>query len=52
MQLLDDHLFTHWKNEVVTKEDVLAKANTPEELAKRIASAERGAFDEEPESME
>ena len=47
MKLLDDHLFEHWKNEVVSKEDVLAKANSPEDLAKRIASAERGAFDEE-----
>ena len=48
MKLLDDHLFEHWKNELVTKEDVLAKANMPEDLAKRIASAERGAFDEDP----
>jgi len=47
MKLLDDDLFSHWKNELVTKEDVLAKANTPDELARRIASVERGAFDEE-----
>ena len=47
MKLLDDHLFEHWKNEVVTKEDVLAKANSPDDLAKRIANAERGAFDDE-----
>ena len=47
MQLLDDHLFQHWKNELVSKEDILAKANSPEDLAKRIAAAERGAFDEE-----
>ena len=47
MQLLDDHLFQHWKNELVTKEDILAKANSPDDLAKRIAAAERGAFDEE-----
>jgi len=52
MKLLDDHLFEHWKNELVTKEDVLAKANGPEDLAKRIAAAERGAFDEQPEAME
>jgi twitching motility protein PilT len=50
MKLLDDHLFEHWKNEVGTKEDVLSKANMPDELAKRIASAERGAFDEPDES--
>jgi twitching motility protein PilT len=49
MQLLDEHLFQHWKNEVATREDVLAKANSPEELARRIASAERGVFDDEME---
>jgi len=46
MKLLDDHLFEHWKNEIATKEDVIAKANMPEELARRIAGAERGVFDE------
>jgi twitching motility protein PilT len=46
MQLLDDHLFQHWRKEIVSKEDVLAKANSPDDLAKRIASAERGVFDE------
>ena len=47
MKLLDDDLYDHWKNEIVTKEDCLAKANAPDELAKRIASAERGAFDDD-----
>ena len=27
-------------------EDVLAKANSPDDLAKRIAAAERGVFDD------
>jgi twitching motility protein PilT len=49
MMLLDDHLFHHWRKELVTKEDAMAKANSPEELAKRIAAAERGIFDEQPE---
>ena len=49
MKLLDDHLFDHWKNELATKEDLLAKANSPDELAKRIAAAERGAFDDPDE---
>jgi twitching motility protein PilT len=49
MKLLDDHLFEHWKNEVGTKEDVLSKANAPDDLAKRIADAERGTFDEPDE---
>jgi twitching motility protein PilT len=47
MQLLDDHLFRHWKNGVVTEEDVLAKANAPDELAARIANAKRGLFDDD-----
>jgi twitching motility protein PilT len=47
MQLLDDHLFDLWEQEKCTKEDVLAKANTPDELARRIAAAERGMFDDE-----
>src|SRR5687767_11039615 len=49
MQLLDDHLFHHWRKEIVTKEDVLAKANSPDDLAKRIAAAERGIFDDQPQ---
>ena len=49
MKLLDDNLFEHWQNEVGTKEDVLGKANSPDELAKRIAAAERGAFDDVPD---
>lgn len=49
MQLLDDHLYKLWQKEIGTKEDVLSKANYPEDLAKRIASAERGVFDDQPE---
>ncbi len=52
MQLLDDHLFQHWRKELVTKEDVLAKANSPDDLAKRIVAAERGVFDEAPGASE
>jgi pilus retraction protein PilT len=46
MQLLDDHLFQHWRNELATNEYVLNKSNSPDDLAKRIAAAERGIFDE------
>ena len=49
MQLLDDHLFKLWRDEIGAKEDVLAKANSPEDLAKRIAAAERGVFDDDSE---
>ena len=45
MQLLDDHMFKLWKDGVVEKRDVLLKANTPEELAVRIAQTERGMFE-------
>ena len=48
MQLLDDHLFQLWRKEIVTKEDALTKANSPDDLAKRFAAAERGVFDDEP----
>ena len=48
MQLLDDHIFSLWREGVVTKEDALAKCNNAEELAKRFEAAERGIFDDKP----
>jgi twitching motility protein PilT len=47
MQLLDDALYKHWKEGRVLEEDVLAKANAPDELAARIANAKRGMFDDD-----
>ncbi len=47
MILLDDSLFKLWKDEKITKQDALAKANTADELARRIAAAERGMFDDD-----
>ncbi|MCA9248921.1 MAG: type IV pilus twitching motility protein PilT, partial [Planctomycetales bacterium] len=47
MQLLDDHLFKLWRDNVVTKQDALAKANMPEDVARRMAEAERGMFDDD-----
>lgn len=41
MMLMDDCLFEHWVNERVEMEDVLGKANDPDSLAKRIATARR-----------
>jgi twitching motility protein PilT len=46
MQLLDDHLFKLWNEKKVTKENVLAKAQSPDDLAQRIFNAERGIFEE------
>ena len=49
MQLLDDHMFRLWQDEKVVKQEVLIKAHNPEELAGRIANAERGLFDDDTE---
>ncbi|QDT15349.1 type IV pilus twitching motility protein PilT [Alienimonas californiensis] len=47
MQLLDDHLFSLWKNNIVEEEDVLYKANQPGELKVRIEKAKRGLYEDE-----
>src|SRR6185295_15131634 len=46
MVLLDDSLFNLWKNQLCTKADLLARSVLPDELAARIANAERGMFDD------
>ncbi len=46
MQLMDDALFKLWAEEKVTVEDVLSKAQRPDDLAKRIVQARRGVIDE------
>jgi twitching motility protein PilT len=48
MQLLDDHLFRLWQEKKVREEDVLAKAQSYDDLVKRIANAKRGIYEEEP----
>ena len=47
MQLMDDALFKLYKENKCTVEDVLGKAQAPEDLAKRIVNAKRGAEDNE-----
>lgn len=47
MILLDDTLFNHWKNKLITKEDALGKANKPDDLRLRFERAEKGLLDEE-----
>ena len=42
MQLLDEHLFTLWRDGIVTKEDAIAKANLPDGLAERMLRHEQG----------
>ncbi|GIW91138.1 MAG: twitching motility protein PilT [Pirellulaceae bacterium] len=41
MQLLDDHLFRLWRDEIITLEDALAKAHRPDDLAKRVVQYKR-----------
>jgi len=47
MFLLDESLFNLWKRDLVAKEEVLMRSSKPQELAAKIANAERGIFDEE-----
>ena len=46
MQLLDDHLFKLWNEKKVAEDDVLAKAQNVDDLARRIANAKQGIFDD------
>ncbi len=50
MVLLDDSLFNLWHTEQVTAEDALAKANLPDDMARRMANAKRGVFDKPSEA--
>ncbi len=49
MQLLDDHLFRLWKDKKVDEEEVLYKAQQPDDLIKRINDAKKGIFENEEE---
>jgi twitching motility protein PilT len=52
MILMDDALFKLWREEKITIEDALAKAHSPDDLAKRIANAQKGLFDDEQDVAE
>ncbi len=47
MRLLDDDLFRLWNERKVTEENVLAKAQSVDELASRISKAKQGIFDDD-----
>lgn len=49
MQLLDDALFTLWKNNICEEDTVVIRSNQPGELKARIARAKKGLLDEEDE---
>jgi len=52
MKLLDDHMFELWQKGLVEKKDILMKAQSADELAARIARAERGILEDEQEARE
>ena len=52
MQLLDDHLFRLWKDQVVTKQDALIKANMPDQLADKMRRWESGLGTEDADEEE
>jgi twitching motility protein PilT len=52
MFLLDEYLFKLWKDGVVEKEEVLMRAGKPQELAAKIAQAERGIFSDDEDEDE
>jgi twitching motility protein PilT len=52
MQLLDDNMFKLWREGLVEKHEILLRSNNPEELASKIARAERGLFEDEDESRQ
>src|SRR5262245_27183766 len=49
MFLLDESLFRLWKDGKCDKEEVLLRSSSPQDLAKKIANAEKGLFDEDEE---
>jgi len=50
MQLLDDHMFRLWQAGLVEKREILFRANSVEELAAKIARAEKGILEDEEEA--
>ncbi len=46
MQLLDDHMFKLWQQGLVEKREIFVRSNNPDDLAARVAKAERGIFDD------
>jgi len=50
MQLLDDHMFKLWMEGLVEKKEIMLKANNADDLATKIARAERGLLEDEDEA--
>src|SRR6266566_4541820 len=52
MFLLDESLFKLWKNGIVAKEEILMRSSKPQELAAKIAQAERGILTDDEDEDE
>jgi twitching motility protein PilT len=52
MFLLDEKLFQLWKDGICEKEEVLMRSSKPQDLAVKIANAERGILEQEAEEDE
>ena len=50
MQLLDDHMYRLWEQGLVEEDEVLVKANSPEELKLKIARAKKSLLEDEEEA--
>jgi twitching motility protein PilT len=51
MHLLDDQMFKLWREGKVEKHEIIIKANAPDELAAKIARAEKGMFDDDDDAQ-
>lgn len=49
MQLMDDALFRLWAEQKCTLEDILAKAQNQDDLAKRIVNFQNGIMEQQPQ---
>ncbi len=49
MQLMDDALFRLWNEQKCTLEDILAKAQNQDDLAKRIVNYQNGIMEQQPQ---
>ena len=52
MQLLDDALFSLWKNNICEEDTVVVRSNQPGELKARIARAKKGLLDDDDDDEE
>ena len=50
MQLLDDHMYKLWERGLVEEDDILIKANSPDELRTKLARAKQGLLEDEDEA--